>query len=249
MGVVWVVRQDTGVQTQEQEKIRCDATEEKAMQHKITNQDTWWVDWLEIGALHPSDINEVLDLLASAMRDIPLYVAAFGGDPEHRWRKLGTLLAAEFSVRDFSHTLVSRSSDGTIVGVCAVLAPGGCGPDLEVRLRLAPTLGPIGPSAAQRATPWMDLWQKCDAKERHWHLGPVAVDAHLQGMGVGGQLMGVFCAKLDAAQEDACLHTDKLGNVSFFERFGFEMIGEQEVLGVTNYCMLRRRGGMGRGTK
>ena len=52
------------------------------MQHKITNQDASWVDWLEIGALDPSDIDEVLDLLSRAMRDNPLYIAAFGGDPE-----------------------------------------------------------------------------------------------------------------------------------------------------------------------
>ena len=95
-------------------------------------------------------------------------------------------MAAEFSVKDFSHTLVTRRHDGPIVGVCAMLVPGESVPDLEVQLRLAPTLMPLGPSAGQRATPWMDLWQKCDAKERHWHLGPVAVEAHVQWTGVVG---------------------------------------------------------------
>ncbi len=53
-------------------------------------------------------------------------------------------------------------------------------------------------------------------------------------------MMQVFCAQMDAAREDAYLETDKPENVRFYERFGFEVVGEQEVLGVTNYFMLRK---------
>jgi predicted N-acetyltransferase YhbS len=86
----------------------------------------------------------------------------------------------------------------------------------------------------------MGTWSKLDPKERHWHLGPLAVDAHLQGMGIGSKLMRVFCAKMDAAGEDAYLETDKPINVRFYERFGFEVVTEQDVIGVTNWFMLRR---------
>ncbi len=68
----------------------------------------------------------------------------------------------------------------------------------------------------------------------------MAVDAHLQGIGVGSKLMRSFCAKMDAAGEDAYLETDKPENVRFYERFGFEVIGEKEVLGNSNWFMLRR---------
>ena len=83
----------------------------------------------------------------------------------------------------------------------------------------------------------LDQTRSC---QRHWHLGPLVVDTHLQGMGVGGRLMQVFCAQIDAAREDAYLETDKPENVTFYERFGFEVIGEQKVFGVINYFMLRR---------
>ncbi len=53
-------------------------------------------------------------------------------------------------------------------------------------------------------------------------------------------MMRVFCAKMDAAGEDAYLETDKPINVRFYERFGFEVVGEEEVLGVPNWFMLRR---------
>lgn len=55
--------------------------------------------------------------------------------------------------------------------------------------------------------------------------------------------MRVPCARMDAARENAYLETDKPENVRFYRRFGFEVIGEGEVLGVANYFMLRRAEG------
>jgi len=87
---------------------------------------------------------------------------------------------------------------------------------------------------------WLGAWSKHDLEERHWHLGPVAVDAHLQGKGIGSKLMQAFCAQMDAVGEVAYLETDKESNVRFYERFGFEVVGEEEVLGVPNWFMIRR---------
>jgi len=212
---------------------------EKAVQQKITNQRAW-LDWMEVGAFDASEIEEVLDVLARGMRDNPLHVAAFGEDPERRRRSFRGLMAAAFSIRDISHTLVARREDGVIVGVCGMMPPGNCLPDFRQRLRLLPTLLSIGPRAVGRMMRWLGVWEKHDPEERHWHLGPLVVDAHLQGMGVGSRMMQVFCAQMDAAREDTYLETDKRENVRFYERFGFEVVGEQEVLGVTNYFMLRR---------
>jgi uncharacterized protein (UPF0128 family) len=44
---------------------------------------------------------------------------------------------------------------------------------------------------------------------------------------------------MDAARGDAYLETDKEFNVRFYERFGFDLIGEENVLGVQNYFMCR----------
>src|SRR5215210_6108081 len=211
---------------------------EKAVQQKITNQRAW-LDWMEVGAFDASEIEEVLDVLARGMRDNPLHVAAFGEDPERR-RSFRGLMAAAFSIKDISHTLVARREDGVIVGVCGMMPPGNCLPDFRQRLRLMPTVLSIGPRAVGRMMRWLGVWEKHDPEERHWHLGPLAVDAHLQGLGVGSRMMQVFCAQMDAAREDTYLETDKRENVRFYERFGFEVVGEQEVLGVTNYFMLRR---------
>ena len=76
---------------------------------------------------------------------------------------------------------------------------------------------------------WLGAWARHDPEERHWHLGPVAVDEGLQRMGVGSLLMEVFRAQMDAAGEEAYLETDRPGNVRFYERFGFEVVGEGQL--------------------
>ena len=85
----------------------------------------------------------------------------------------------------------------------------------------------------------MSAWEKHDPNERHWHLGPVAVEPALQGMGVGSQMMERFCARMDDEGEMAFLETDKQVNVRFYERFRFQTIAEAEVLGNPNWFMRR----------
>ena len=215
------------------------AREETAVEYEITKGRAW-LDRLEIGAIDAAETEEVIDVVARGMRDNPQHVAAFGEDPETRRRLFRRLMIAAFSIRDLSHTLVARREDGVIVGVCGMMPPGECAPGLWQQLRLLPTLLSLGPRVARRLMRWLGAWQRQDPDERHWHLGPLAVDAHLQGKGVGSRMMRVFCARMDAAGDDAYLETDKPINVRFYERFGFEVVGEEEVLGVSNWFMLRR---------
>jgi len=207
--------------------------------HSITEQNAW-LDGLEIGPLDPSDIEEVVGVLSRGMLDNPVHVAAFGEDPEIRHQRLRILMSAAFRARDLSHAFVARDEEGAVVGVCGMMSPGGCRPDLKQQLSLMPTLLRLGPRPAARVMSWLGVWGEHDPEERHWHLGPLAVDAHLQGMGVGGRLMQVFCAQTDAARDDAYLETDKAINVGFYERFGFRVVGEADVLGVKNYFMHRK---------
>ena len=196
---------------------------------------------LEVGALDAAEKEEALAVVVRGMRDNPLHVAVFGEDPEIRARQVRRLLGGAFAVMGLQrHMLAARSADGAIVGVVGMLPPSEDRPTIAQQLRLLPRLLSTGPRAAVRAASWMGTWAKHDPEEPHWHVGPVAVDAHLQGKGVGSRLMRVLCAKMDAAHENAYLETDKPINVRFYQRFGFEVVGEQDVLDVPNWFMLRR---------
>ncbi len=207
---------------------------------KITDRDAW-LDRLEIGAVDASEIEETLGVIARSMRDNPLTVAAFGEDPEQRRQRFRRFLGGAARALGWGpNMLVARGADGEIAGVCNMMPPGECLSSPSQQLRMLPSLLSNGPHAAGRTMRWLGLWTRRDPVERHWHLGPLAVDAHLRGMGVGSLLMRVFCARMDAAREGAYLETDKAINVRFYERFGFEVVGKEEALGVTNWFMLRR---------
>jgi ribosomal protein S18 acetylase RimI-like enzyme len=195
---------------------------------------------LEIGASDPSEIGAVLGLISRGMRDNPTHVAALGGDPERRQKRVHRIFSKVLPVMGhFDHLLVARHPDNTVLGVLGMAAPGRCQPNAKQRMQLTLGLLPLGPYALSRSLRWVGTWEKHDREERHWHLGPVAVDAHLQGMGIGSKLMRVFCAQMDAAEETAYLETDKPENVRFYERFGFEIVGEEQVIGVPNWYMAR----------
>jgi len=197
---------------------------------------------LEIEALNPAEMGKAVEVIVRGMRDNPNIVAAFGGDPDVRYRQLlrlfGAMAASEVPGRD-RDILVARGRDDSILGVCGMMPPGRCQPGLGRQLRLAPSLLALGPGSAGRTMKWLGAWSGHDPGERHWHLGPVAVDAHLRGRGIGSELMRAFCEKMDASGEVAYLETDKEINVRFYEKFGFEVVGEEEVLGVPNWFMTR----------
>ena len=193
---------------------------------------------LEIGAAEPTEIEAVVGVISRGMRDNPTHVAALGEDPDRREKRVRRIFSSVLPV--MGHSLIlARHPDGTILGVLGMAAPGRCQANGKQKMKLSLGLLPLRPLALSRSLRWVGTWEKSDPKERHWHLGPVAVDAHLQGMGIGTKLMRVFCAQMDAAGEVAYLETDKPENVRFYERFGFEVVGEQEVIGVPNWYMAR----------
>lgn len=199
---------------------------------------------IEVGGLRVSERDEALGVLVRGMRDNPVHVAVFGDDAALRERRLRRLFAAVFTVMRLDQDmLVARDEDERIVGVCGALAPGACKPKPAEMARLMAPLFASGPRAAMRTLRWTGAWAGHDPGERHWHLGPVAVDAHLQGMSIGSMLMSVFRARMDAAGEDAYLETDRKINVLFYERFGFEIVAEENVLGTPNWFMTRRAQG------
>ena len=214
--------------------------EEDAVQQKITDWGAW-LDWMEIGALDASEIEEALDVTTRGMRDNPLTVAIFGDGAEKRRQRFRRFMGGVARVLGWGpNMLVARDADGEIAGVCNMMPPGECLPSPSQQLRMLLSLLSNGPHVTGRTMRWLAVWTTRDPVKRHWHLGPLVVDAPLQGMGLGSRMMQVFCAQMDAAREDAYLETDKPENVRFYERFGFELVGEQEVLGVSNYFMLRR---------
>ena len=126
-----------------------------------------------------------------------------------------------------------------VVGVAGASAPGACikvtaPPEMQVP---PASIGEVGDfTRAQYA--WA-LFCGRDLDERHWHLGPVAVEPGIQGTGVGGLMLRAFVDQMDAEGEIAWLETDKPENVVFYRRTGFDVIEELTEHGLTTWWMRR----------
>ena len=193
---------------------------------------------IEIRDARPNEIPIAAAVLSRGMRDNPLHLCVFGPKPAERQIKLE--LFFRILLRWMPHAPWVGIQHGTIVAVCGMGEPGRCQPtfsqNLDIVVRLTHHLGVASTSRALR---WFRAWGSRDPKKPHWHLGPLGVDAHLQGRGIGSRLLGEWCKLLDARRAAGYLETDKAVNVGLYQKFGFEIQSETKVLGAPNWFMLR----------
>jgi len=190
--------------------------------------------------LRPDDLREATAIIARGMRDNPLHVSALGRDTGTRAARLGRMFALALPMIFKKGILLGAFADETLVGVAGMVPPGRCQPTLLENVKLLPRMIPaIGLPAFMRAGRWLATWAEHDLPEPHWHLGPVAVDAHLRGRGIGTALMVEYCERLDHLAAVGYLETDTAKNVAFYQKFGFEIVAEAVVLDTPNWFMRR----------
>jgi ribosomal protein S18 acetylase RimI-like enzyme len=198
------------------------------------------IEQLSIRELGPPDLSVATELTARGMRDNPLDIAAFGADPNQRLARMRRMFRVALALICRKGLMLGAFNGRTLVGIAAMVPSGGCQPSLKEKLALTPRmLAAVGPVGFVRMVRWTQAWAARDAAGPHWHLGPVAVDAHLQARGIGSRLLTEYCRLLDGALAVGYLETDKPENVTFYLRFGFITVGEARVLDTANWFMRR----------
>ena len=193
---------------------------------------------VEVRDLQPEDFDAVIGVLARGMRDNPFNVAVLRGHPEPRERRLARMFRSYLRAFTAQTPLVAVDH-GTIVGATGVAPPGTCQPGPAQQLRVFPVALTFGPATMARMARALGGWGKRDIEEPHVHLGPLAVDRHLQGKGIGTQILLEHTRRLDEANAVGYLETDKDVNVRLYQRVGYEVIDEADVIGV--HCWFMRR--------
>jgi GNAT superfamily N-acetyltransferase len=199
-----------------------------------------WVGDLELRHLRPEELVVAAGVLTRGMDDNPIHVACFGADGRHRSHALGRFFRAFLPA--MAHPPLAVCRRGWPVAVLGMAPPGTCRPSPAGMARMLVRSPPASPGEAWRATQWAGAWSRRDPSEPHWHVGPLAVDAPLRGVGLGSRLMQAFCDRMDQEGAVAYLETDRPENVGFYGRFAFEIVDSAVVLGTRNWFMRRRPG-------
>ncbi len=193
-----------------------------------------------IRPLRMLDVEAAAGVCARGMRDNPNHIRAYGSNPVYRLHclELNFLSSIAGAVREGSYLGAFHGQQ--LVGVCGMNPPGTCRQTMRDRLRFWRRLFLKYPvPVALRVIRWFDIWRSYDPPQPHWHLGPVAVDAILQGGGIGSALLTEFCRRMDEQHALSYLETDKPENVRFYEHYGFRTVAEAKVIGTRNWFMLR----------
>jgi predicted N-acetyltransferase YhbS len=70
-------------------------------------------------------------------------------------------------------------------------------------------------------------------------VGPIAVHPKLQGQDVGKALLGSFLDMVDQQYSPAYLETDVDRNVMLYDKFGFVVVAQENLMGINNRFMWR----------
>ena len=184
------------------------------------------ISFMELG-----DIQESVKVLSIAMLNNPMHIAVFQGNGEDERQEIEKMFMDLFTTLPGIVFLAKERNK--IVGVMRMKScVGGKSKDDAQKQEDASDI------SARKAI-WHREWSNQDPHEQHWHLGPIGVLPAYQGKGIGSILMERFCKEVDRCAAKAFLETDLDENVRFYEKFGFNLILEKDILQIPNRFMVR----------
>ncbi len=180
-------------------------------------------------------LDECVALLANAFDSNPLHLAAFG-----RGRIDQNRLFFRIGLRQmFLGQAFVALADGAVGGYVHFNASPYCLPaPEEVPQVVATSLKPLG-EAIPQVVRWYSRWCRLDPDEPHVHLGPIGVAPSLQRQGAGTALMRRYVEHLTKENAAGYLETDRWENVAFYQKFGFIVQREEELIGTPIWYMWR----------
>ena len=189
---------------------------------------------IQIGRLGPAQLDVAVDVLARAFLDGVTYRTLL---PQlSSAQRLGLLrrikrAATRSALRD--GWVLGARLDSRVIGAALVLPPG-AGWSLRSRGELA--LGLVQWPVLRALTGFLevDRWTRAHHTRRpHYYLYFVGIDPAEQHHGVGGALMRHLLALADTEKAPVWLETANDSLVGYYARFGFEVVDDERLPGVS----------------
>jgi ribosomal protein S18 acetylase RimI-like enzyme len=196
------------------------------------------VDAIAIRRMSDADLDAACVVVGLAFADNPSTLANVRGDRQRARLVMQRAVRIAKLGRQLSHVLVAEDN-GQLVGVLNAVEWPHCQLGAAEKLKTAPAMIRATGSALPNAFKMMNARARHDPREPHWHVGPVGVHPDHQGHGVGKTLLTSFAEMIDERGESAFLETDVDRNVALYERFGFRVTGQADIIGVNTRFMWR----------
>lgn len=179
-------------------------------------------------------------LLAAAFRDNPINRAVIGEPAARRLRcnRAGSRVSLHVALAGGGGCRVERAG-GVLRGLLLAEPPG-----------LRPL--PLPPTSLQLrclfgqgwrvARRWQRVHSELDSlrpAEAHWYVHLLGVAPAAQGRGLGRALLRDLLVRVDAEGAASYLETDRPENLRFYEREGYAVVSEEQIVGVSVWRMWR----------
>ncbi len=175
------------------------------------------------------DLDEAAAVAARAFHHDPFF-EFLEPNPLRRARGLGLFFrAAVRALGSVGQITGARRADGRLMGVAAWIPPGQyplSGPAQGVELVGAARAMIWRPAGLRDGLRYLVAIDRAHPREPMWYLLLLVVDPLVQRAGIGARLQAPGLKAADQEGLDCYLETQKLDNVAYYRRFGYEVVDE-----------------------
>lgn len=86
---------------------------------------------------------------------------------------------------------------------------------------------------------WLNAADRLHPGAAHYYLPCIGVDPDCQGTGLGSAILAHLAAKADQENVGCYLENANPRNLPLYQRFGFQVVNELDVIGIHNWFMWR----------
>lgn len=181
-----------------------------------------------------ADVSELSHALGRAFFDDPVSIWIMP-DERARARHLRKFFATVTRHHHLAGGGVEVATDGSTIGAAALWDPPGRWKQSgrEQLMMLPSFLLGFGPRLAtgRKLGALLEQMKSQHPEEPHWYLAVIGSDTSVRGKGYGQALMQSRLDRVDAEHAPAYLESSKAENVPYYQRFGFEVVGEMVIPG------------------
>ncbi len=199
---------------------------------------------IEITSLNAKHREKIIEIITDGFENYPLMQYFFGDSHKQSVRHLSQLICDE-EPEDDKLQLLGAFVEGDLQGIAYISLPQN--EDNKQDVETAPTpsekrfVKVIGEQAFTRVEKYFNLKKANKISSPHFYINTFAVNPQNQGKGIGSAMLSHIhqMSEQDSDSHGVALDTQTEQNVSYYQRFGYEVSNTAKLENVNNWFMFR----------